>query len=68
MKNPSIPTLPDLNKIFMVETYASLIRVETILTQEGHIITFISNSMGPKQQAMSVNKRKMMDILYVVIK
>jgi len=45
-----------------------LIRVETILTQEGHIIAFISNSMGPKQQAMSVNKRKMMDILYVVIK
>jgi hypothetical protein len=68
MKNPSILTLPDLNKIFMVETYASLIRVETILTQEGHIIAFISNSMGPKQQAMSVNKRKMMDILYVVIK
>ena len=68
MKNPSILTLPDLNKIFMIETYASLIIVETILIQERYIIAFISNSMGPKQQAMSVNKRKMMDILYVVIK
>jgi hypothetical protein len=68
MKNPSVLTLPDLNKIFMIETYASLIRVETILIQEGHIIAFISNSMDLKQQAMSVNKRKMMDILYVVTK
>jgi len=43
MKNPSVLTLPDLNKIFMIETYASLIRVETILIQERHIIAFISN-------------------------
>jgi hypothetical protein len=68
MKNPSVLTLPNFNKIFMIETYASLIRVETILIQEGHIIAFISNSMGLKQQAMLVNKRKMMDILYVVTK
>jgi hypothetical protein len=58
--------LPNLNKLFVVETYASLLGVGAVLMQEGHFIAFISKSLEPKQQAMSVYEREMMAIMHVV--
>jgi hypothetical protein len=68
MTNSLVLTLPDLNKIFVVEIDDSLIGLGAVLVQEEHIITFISNLIGPKQQVMLVYEREMMDIIHVVAK
>ena len=54
MTNALVLALLDLNKLFMVETDASLLGVGAVLMQEGHPIAFISKSLRPKQQTMFV--------------
>lgn len=68
MTNAPMLALLDLNKLFMVETDASLLGVRAVLMQEGHPIAFISKFLRPKQQTMFVYKRKMMDIMHAVTK
>ena len=68
MTNASVLALPDFNKQFVIETNASLTGVRAILMQKGHPIAFISKSLGPKQQIMSVYEREMLAILQTVTK
>ncbi|XP_061978682.1 uncharacterized protein LOC133699462 [Populus nigra] len=63
MTNAPILALPDFNKTFIVEIDASMMGVRAVLIQEGHPITFISKSLGPKQQVMLVYEREMLAIL-----
>jgi hypothetical protein len=42
--------LPDFNKLFIVETDASMTRVGALLMQEGHPIAFISKFLGPNNK------------------
>lgn len=49
MTSAQVLALPDFNRTFIVETDASMTRVGAILMQEGHLIAFISKSLGPKQ-------------------
>lgn len=53
MMNPPVLALPDLSKIFIVETDASGASIGAILMQEGHSIVFISKALGPRQQSLS---------------
>jgi hypothetical protein len=60
--------LPALDKLFVVETDASMVGVGAILMQKGHPIAYISKSLGPKQQAMSIYEKEMLAILHAVTK
>jgi len=68
MTSAPVLALPDFNKLFVVETDASKARIGAILMREGHPITFISKSLGPKQQTLSVHEREMMAIIHAVNK
>jgi hypothetical protein len=68
MTSALVLALPDFNKPFIVETDASMIGVGAVLMQERHPITFISKSLGPKQQNMSVYEIEMFAILHAVTK
>lgn len=68
MSQPLVVALPNLNKLFVVEINAFGARIETILMQEGHPITFISKILGPKHQALSTYERQMLALLYAISK
>jgi hypothetical protein len=57
MITPLVLSLPDLDKLFVVETDASIVGVGAVLIQEGHLIAYISKFLGPKQQAMSIYEK-----------
>ncbi|MCI16915.1 Ty3/gypsy retrotransposon protein, partial [Trifolium medium] len=60
--------LPDFSKQFVVETDASGKGIGAVLMQDQHLIAYISKSLGPKQQAMSVYERELLAIIYAVQK
>jgi hypothetical protein len=68
MTSAPVLALPDFNKLFVVETDASKAGIGVVLMQEGHPIAFISKSLGPKQQSLSVYEREMMTIIHAVNK
>jgi hypothetical protein len=68
MTKPSVLSLPDLNKLFIVETDASMVGVRVVLIQDKHHIAYINKYLGPKQQAISVYKEEMLVIMHVVTK
>ena len=68
MTNPPVLALPDLSKIFIVETEASEAGIGAVLIQEGHLIAFISKALGPRQQPLSTYEREMLAIIMAVHK
>ena len=45
-----------------------MVGVGAVLMQEGHLIAYISKSLRPKQQAMSIYEKEMLAILHAVTK
>jgi hypothetical protein len=56
MTKPLVLSLPDLNKLFIVETNVSMVGVGAVLIQDGHFIVYISKSLSLKQ-AMSIYEK-----------
>jgi hypothetical protein len=68
MITPPVLSLPNLDKLFVIETDASIVGTGAVLIQEGHPIAYISKSLGPKQQAMSIYEKEMLVIMYAINK
>jgi hypothetical protein len=63
MTKPLVIALLDLNKIFVVESDASVMGIEAILMQEGHLITLIIKLSGQRQQGSSIYEIEILVIL-----
>lgn len=68
MTQPPVLALPDLNKMFVIETYASWSGIGEMLIYEGLPLAFISKSLGPRQQVLSTYEKEMMAIHHAVYK
>jgi hypothetical protein len=68
MTTPLVLSLLALDKLFVVETDAFMVGIGVVLIQDGHPIAYISKSLGPKQQAMSIYEKEMLAILHAVNK
>lgn len=66
----SAPVLavPDFSKQFVIETDASQKGIGAVLMQDGHPLSFLSRSLGPKWQRLSVYEKELLAIVFAVQK
>jgi len=55
--------LPDFSKPFCVETDASGTGIGAVLTQDGHLLAFLSKSLCPRSQGLSTYEKEYLAIL-----
>ena len=60
--------LPDFTKSFHLETDASATGIGAVLSQNQHLIAYISKALGPKAQAMSTYEKECMALIMAVTK
>lgn len=60
--------LPNFDKKFVIETDASKGGIGAVLGQEGQLIAFISKSLGPKWQRLSVYEKELLAVVFAVQK
>lgn len=60
--------VPDFTKTFIVETDASNGGIGAVLMQDGHPISFISRSLGPKWQHLSVYEKELLALVFAAQK
>jgi len=60
--------IPDFTKVFVIETDASTHGIGAILMQEGHPLAYISKSLGPRWQGLSVYEKELLALVFVVQK
>ena len=61
-------TLPDFTKTFIVETDTSNGGIGVVLMQGNHPISFISRSLGPKWQQLSIYEKELLARVFAVQK
>lgn len=54
--------LPDFTKAFIIETDASGVGLGAVLMQDHHPLAYISRTLSPKQQAMSVYEKELLAV------
>ena len=62
MVSPPILALPNFSEEFILKIDACGMGIEVVLMQGGHPVTFISNALSPKHQALSIYKKKLLAI------
>ena len=60
--------LPDFTKTFVIETDASTHGIGAVLMQEGHPLAYISRSLGPRWQGLSVYEKELLALVFAVQK
>lgn len=60
--------MPDYSKPFIVENDASVKGIGVVLMQQGQLIAYISRSLAPRHQVMSVYDRELLALIFAVTK
>lgn len=60
--------VPDFDKQFIVETDASKNGIRAVLMQDNHPLAYISRSLGPRWQKLSVYEKELLAIVFAVQK
>lgn len=60
--------IPNFSKIFVVETDASQKGIGAVLVQDSHPIAYISKSLGPRWQMLSVYEKELLALVFAVQK
>ena len=68
MTSPSVLTLPDYSKEFVIETDACNIGIAAVLMQKGHLIAYISKALSLRHQGLSVYEKELLIIVQAVTK
>ncbi|GJZ55902.1 reverse transcriptase [Tanacetum coccineum] len=66
MTQTLVLALPDYNKTFVIETNTS--RVGVVLQQEGHLIAYLSKTLAPKHQSLSIYEKELLTVLMALEK
>lgn len=59
-------SLPDFDKVFVIETDASNSGIGAVLMQDNHPICFISLALGSRHQSLSVYEKELLAVVHVV--
>lgn len=64
----TVLAVPDFSKVFVVETDASQMGIGAVLMQDNHHVAYISRSLGPKWQRLSVYEKELLAIVFAIQK
>lgn len=62
----SVLALPDFSKQFILETDTSELGIGVVLSQDKHLIAFLSKALGPRTQGLSTYEKEYMAIMLAV--
>ncbi|GKA06593.1 retrotransposon-related protein, partial [Tanacetum coccineum] len=68
MTQALVLALPNFQKTFVVEIDASSLEIGAVLQQEGHLITYLSKTLSPKHQSLSIYEKEFFVVLMALEK
>lgn len=68
MVSTPVLAFSDFNQPFVVETDACATGVGVVLMQQGHPIAYLSKSLGPQNQRLSIYEKEVLAVIMAVDK